>query len=186
MRPSSRARGLIIWFLHRNHWTSGPIRILKNVKKLIVEMFFPLSFFLCLLATVPQEPDPFYYGEWQMLCWGYPGAGWRGGSRSPWVTAEVASAMATRYVLAHWPCDHVDIIHISWAHGGPSQTWGGGTLYGPSLGFTSPLGWRTGIIREANNSDTRLSGFESWIIHSLAVWPWARNFASLGPSVNKE
>ncbi|XP_057568568.1 FXYD domain-containing ion transport regulator 7 isoform X2 [Hippopotamus amphibius kiboko] len=44
----------------RNRWTSGPIRILKNVKKPSVEIFF-LSLFLCLLPTVPQEPDPFYY-----------------------------------------------------------------------------------------------------------------------------
>ncbi|XP_073652705.1 uncharacterized protein [Tursiops truncatus] len=35
----------------RNHWTSGPIRILKNVKKLIVEIFSPsLSF----SASLPQ------------------------------------------------------------------------------------------------------------------------------------
>lgn len=44
------------------------------------------------------------------------------------------------YVLGNWPHDHVDIIDISLAYGGLNQTWGGGTLYGPSSGFTSTLG----------------------------------------------
>ena len=46
----------------------------------------------------------------------------------------------TCYVLGHWPHDHVDITDISVAYGGLNQTWGGGTLYGPSSGFTSTLG----------------------------------------------
>ncbi|XP_054394846.1 FXYD domain-containing ion transport regulator 7 isoform X2 [Pongo abelii] len=37
----------------------------------------------------------------------------------------------------------------------------------------------------SNDSEPRLPGFESCLIHSLAVWPWASDFASLGPSVNK-
>lgn len=72
-------------------------------------MFSPLSLSLCLLPTVPQDPDPFYYGEWQILWRGYPGAGWRGGCRSPQVTAEVASALAYMLCagsLATWPCGY--------------------------------------------------------------------------------
>jgi len=99
---------------------------------------FSLS--LCLLPTVPQDPDPFYYGEWQILRRRYPGAGWRGGCRSPQATAEWLQLWLTCYVLGHWPHDHVDIIDISLAYGGLNQTWGGGTLFGSSSGFTSTLG----------------------------------------------
>lgn len=54
-----------------------------------------------------------------------------------------------------WPTGHVDIIHISWAHGGPSQTWGGGTLYGPSLGFTST---RAGALGSSGKQTTLTPG----------------------------
>ncbi|XP_066875324.1 FXYD domain-containing ion transport regulator 7 isoform X1 [Kogia breviceps] len=37
---------------------SGPSKMLRSS---LLKFFSPLSFFLCLLATVPQEPDPFYY-----------------------------------------------------------------------------------------------------------------------------
>ena len=144
---SPRVRGLSIWFLHRNNWASGPIWILKNVKKPSVEIFFPFSLFLPSFP-VPQEPDPFYYGEWQILWWGYPGAWWRGGCRSSRVTAEVASVVAdmcwgTSHVitwinqLGSWRAEwdwgyllwapfrlHQDSGLVHWSHQSSKQLWG--------------------------------------------------------------
>lgn len=43
-------------------------------------------------------------------------------------------------------------------------------LWAPS-GFTRTLGWCIEVTRVANKSEARLPGFESWLIHSLAVLP---------------
>lgn len=42
--------------------SSGSSKILRNP---VLKYVFLL--FSAFLPTVPQEPDPFYYGEWQIL-----------------------------------------------------------------------------------------------------------------------
>lgn len=178
-----RARGHFIWFLHKNHWANGFIWILKNIKKPGVEICFPS--FLCL-------PSHSSSGTWPILLWWVADSlmralwGWMEG----WLHIPMGHCWSGFscgwYMLGHWSCVHIDAVHTSWAHGGQHRIgcWGG-TLYGPPSGIIRTLGWCTGVTREANNSVVRLPGFESWLIHLLAVWFWGRNFASLSPSINK-
>lgn len=60
---------------------------------------------------------------------------------------------------------------------------GGYPLWAPP-GFP---GLQAGALGSSEREITqvRLPGFESWLSHSLAVWPGVSNFASLDPSVNK-
>lgn len=173
---SPRARGLFIRLLDRNHCAPGLVRILINVKKPSVEIFFPSLSFSAFLPAVPQEPDPFFYGEWQILWGGPPRAGWRGACRSPRVAAAVTSVVADTC----WATRPVTVwIQFPRAGLPEGRIRLGDTFSGAPSGFTRTLGWCIGVTRIATNSEARRPGFEPWFVHSRAVLPRASNLASL-------